>query len=532
MKKIIYIAVALFSIGFTQCTKRTKDFTFSVNPVVFDHTVTMMFYDGKDPSKAPPGLKVTISGDAANDVYEFSGTKNYSVVDGILSLGLLPAANPSEGKAANFTVTASAPGYLTTSTPVSIVVGQPTKLVNVSMINTAEPPAGVNVNQSNTGLAGNQTPTPVVVETTPAAPGDQTVAVDIPAGTSFKDAAGNTITGATLTSTVISFSTNSAASVSAFPGGTVSSNIIGQNGSPATGRFQTAGFASITMEVGTTTVKTFSQDITLHMSLNADQKNPSNNQPFAAGQTFPVWSYQTETGQWKFEKMGDIVDDGSGGLEVAFTTNHLTYYNLAILDNICATSSIIFNTGLPSAETFMIDVYAENNPTIPVIAGYLIQVADNGTVNLQDVPQGNMNVKVYRNTAGNSQTNYMIRETAIGSYSGALCGTTPTIALSIPTLTPITFDIQGQCPSNSQNPIVRPTVDVWYRTTGSNSAYSLLGQVQQGFFSTTNLTVGTTYDFKVVWNGSQVFLKTRNVDSTSYNRTIVVPQQYQSTFCN
>jgi len=534
MKKALYIAVALFSVCFTQCTKPTKDFTFSVNPKPFDHTVTMSFYDAANPGKPPPNITITVTGQNANDVYEISGVKNYNVVDGILSLGLLYKANPTEGSPASFTVTATAPGYLSATIPVTIKYDQPIKLINVSMINKAQPPAGVNVQETNTPLdPSGATSTDVVIPPPAgAAPEDQVVSIDIPSGTAFKDAAGNVVTGTTLTSSVVSFNSTDPASLNAFPGGTASENIKNESGATVAGRFRTAGFADINMNVGGTEIKTFTQPITLHMGVSSTQINPATGTLFAAGQTIPVWSYQTSTGQWSYEQVATITDNGSGGLEANFPTTHLTYYNLAVMENICATSSVMFNTGLTTSETFLVDIFAANEPNIPVVSGFLVQVANGQTVSFDNVPTGNMNVKVYRNTAANSQTNFTIRDgNPVGTYSGALCGSTPTITLNIPVLTPITFDIQGQCPSSSANPIVRPTVDVWYRAYGSGSAYQLLGQVQQGNFSTTNLNLNSKYDFKVIWGGSKVYLKTKIVDSTSYHRTIVVPQDQIATFC-
>jgi len=536
MKKIIYILLfaVVTCVGFVQCTKTTKDFTFSINPTPFDHTVTVNFYDAGNPGTPPPNITISISGQSANDVYEISGVKQYSVVDGILSLGLLYKANPTEGSPATFTIKASAPGYLDALIPVSIKADQPIKLFSISMIKKDAPPSGVNVNETNTNLQGDSTAAPVVIPPPPTAgPDDQVVTIDIPAGTSFKDAAGNVITGSTLTSTVVSFNSTDPASLNAFPGGTASDAIKDQSGATVSGRFRTAGFADITMAVGATEVKTFTKPVTLHMSVNPNQINPAAGANFAAGQTIPVWSYQIATGQWSYEQVATITDDGSGGLEAAFQTSHLTYYNLAVMENICNSSSVVFNTGLSSPESFLIDIFAANDPNIPVVAGFLVQVGNGETVTFDNVPTGNLTVKVYRNTAANSQSNFTIRDgNPVGVYSGALCGNTPTISLNIPVLTPITFNIQGQCPNSSTNPIVRPTVDVWYRATGSNAAYQLLGQVQQGYFQTTNLTLNSTYDFKVIWGGNKVFLKTRTVDSTNYQRTIVVPQDQIATFCN
>jgi len=535
MKKIIYLSLALLSIGtFTQCTKPTKDFSFSVNPNPFDYTLNLNFYDAATPGTPPPNVTLTISGKDADAVYDISGVKQYKVVSGLTSLGLLYKNDPTQGNPATFTIKASAPGYLDAIIPVTIKVGQPVKLINVSMINLTNPPAGVNVQQTTTPLTnGNTTSNVVIPPPASAAPGDQVVTIEIPSGTGFKDESGNVLTGGTLSSTVVSFGSTTASSLNAFPGGTSSDNIKDQNGNTVSGLFRTGGFANITMAVGSTQVKTFTNPITLHMGVSSSQINPATGNLFQAGDQIPVWSYQTSTGQWSYEKIG-TVSIGANGLEVNFTTTHLTYYNLAVMENVCSNASIVFNTNLPSAETFLVDVYEANDPNIPVIAGFLVQAANGQTVAFDNVPTASdLKVKVYRNTVANSQTNFAVRDgSPIGTYTGALCGGGSSINCVVPQSQTINFNIQGQCPSSSMNPIVRPTVGVFYRQAGSNSAYQFLGQVNQGYFSTSNLSLNNTYDFKVIWQANSVYLKTRVVDSANYQRTVVVPDDQIAVFCN
>src|ERR1700748_1727804 len=183
MKKLLYLCVAAGSLCFTQCTKPTKDFTFTVSPNVFDYTVTVKFYDAATPGVPPSNIALTIAGNAASSVYEVSGVKTFNVVDGIISMGILPAADPTDGNPTKYTISATCPGYLPVQIPVVITKGQPVKLINVSMVTLTKPPAGVNVDQKQTALAGNTTTTTTNLSTPPAAANDQVVAIDIPAGT-------------------------------------------------------------------------------------------------------------------------------------------------------------------------------------------------------------------------------------------------------------------------------------------------------------------------------------------------------------
>ncbi|WP_118976654.1 hypothetical protein [Taibaiella koreensis] len=531
MKKIFIAILAVSSMLFTQCTKPTEGFTISINPDVFDNVVAVKFYDAATPGVAPSGIRLTISGDQAQSIYEISGHKIFNVVDGVISLGLLPAAAPAEGQPALFVINAEADGYLPVRVPVTILAGQATKLVTISMVNLNNPPPGVTVVQQNTTLTGNAVPATETIAT-PTTKSPVATTVSLPANTRFNDAAGNAISGSTLKTTIAHFNTLEAASLNAFPGsGFHSDDITDETGNRVSGNFRTAGFCNIDMALDGKAVKTFSQPVNVKIDVRNDQVNPRTGAAFAAGDVIPVWSYQIETGKWAFEKNGTIVSNG-GKLEVDFTTTHLTYYNLAFLDNVCLEARATIVTGLPSAESFLVDIFPEGETAIPAIAGAIMQVENNGVAAFENVPQGNVTMKVYRNTANNSQTDWKVREaTPLAVYTGALCGNQPTITLNMPSLTSILFDIEGRCPSNSANPYVRPSVDVWYRIKNIGE-YQLLGHVNQGKFQTTNINFQSTYDFKVIWGGSRVYLRTKYVDSTSYTRTITVPENEQQHFCN
>ncbi len=531
MKKLFIALLAAGSMVFTQCTKPTDGFTISINPDVFDNVVAVKFYDAATPGVAPANIKLTITGDNAQSIYEISGYKQFNVVDGVISLGLLPKAAPTEGRPAVFVLNAEAEGYLPVRVPVTILQGQITKLITISMVNLNDPPPGVTVVQKETALTGSAIAAVESIATPTGSGSNVSTTVELPTGTTFRDEAGNQINGATLKTTVVHFNTKEAASLNAFPGnGFHSDDVTDENGNKVSGIFRTAGFSNIDMTLNGTDVRTFNQPVNLKIGISSDQINPKTGAPFAAGDQIPVWSFQIETGKWAFEKQGTVTNNG-GNLEVAFTTNHLTYYNLAFLDNVCAEAKASFVTNLPSAESFLVDIYPEGETAIPAIAGYIMQVENNGVASFENVPQGNVTMKVYRNTATNSQTNWKVRDAQpLATYTGALCGNQPSIVLNIPSVTPILFDIEGKCPSNASNPFVRPSVDVWYRMKG-NGEFQLLGHVNQGKFQTTNIDYQSAYDFKVIWGASKIYLRTKFIDSTSYTRTITVPENEQQNFC-
>lgn len=550
MKKILYLAVALSaaSLTFTQCTKPTKDLSFNVNPEPFDYIVSLQFYDAAKLGAAPSDITLTIEGEQAANIYELSGTKNFKLSEGIIDLGLLYKANPTADAPANFTVIATCPGYLPVRIPISIEEGNHEMAIATSMISLSTPPPGVGVTEDNSFTLTNNANTSVISVATSSTTTDpstsQKLNISIPAGTSFKDADGNTISGSTLKVQAVNFGTSDPAAINAFPGGGngagfTSNNVIDATGKIVSGTFQTAGFADIQMFVDGKEVKGFSQPIQMHMTLNNSDVNVTTGNPYAAGDVVSVYSYQTATGQWKYEQLGTVTVNG-GVKEVTFQASHLTVWNLQ-------PSSAIFPSCLKAvlrlkAEavgTYLVDIYINKYATVPFYTG-VVSITDTSLINiigLQKVPYtlGDLNgvVKVYPLNSANSLSNYSKRYAIpYGSYFGPICGGNSVINVAAPTGTnSITyFDITGQC--NNNNTQIRPTVNVYYRETGSGNTYELLGLVHHGNFATSNLAQGTSYDFMVTWNATVTKLKTKVVDSANYSRIVTVPSTENGNFCN
>jgi hypothetical protein len=532
MKKFNIAACLLLALGggimLTRCTKPTKDFEFSINAKVFDQTVGVQFYDPKNPAVPPQNITLTIEGPDAGGVYEISGRKVFTVVDGIISLGIHPSLVPTEDKPVEFVLRASAPGYMSVRQPIKVTKGAAVQMMVISMINIDNPPAGVTVVTENVPLTGGSTTADVNIATTPA-PGEPAVSLAIPQGTSFRDVNGNPINGGSLEITMVGFNTLHAGATNAFPGGYASDDITDENGNKIRGLFTTAGFMDVEMSIGGVEVRQFSQPVNMSIGLANGQINPVTGAAFAAGNQIPVWSYNHDNGAWAFEQNATVTENG-GQLSIPFAANHLTGFSGAEVTQLCTSGSIVFNTGLSNTESFLIDIITETG-TFPITK--MVQVGNGAQIQIPELTQESGTINVYRNTAENSQTDWNVRSTPVGTYTGQFCPGSPiTVNLNVPAATPITFDIQGRCTnSNAPNAIVRPTVDVWYRLKNSNSIYSLLGQVQNGYFATTNLNYMSSYDFKVIWNGNTTFLRSKTIDSLSYQREIVVPAAYQQHFC-
>ncbi len=87
-------------------------------------------------------VKIEISGSGASKIYEISGTKTFKVANGMINLSILKEAIPSETNPLNFTVTASAEGYLA-STSTLIYTDAESKSFDIPMVSLNNLPESI-----------------------------------------------------------------------------------------------------------------------------------------------------------------------------------------------------------------------------------------------------------------------------------------------------------------------------------------------------------------------------------------------------
>jgi len=295
------------------------------------------------------------------------------------------------------TVVGAASGYDSTSVRVE-VTGDGSYDRMARMVNIANPPEGVVVAQASAGTANAggvvQGAGMVATPTEPRSGGS--VSFGLPAGTLVTTPSGAPLTGA-LTATVTYFNNSDTTSLAAFPGGLdVIVPVVGAGGTER-GAFISGGFAAIEVrdESGDRAAH-FSPPIDLEFAVPAATLNPLTGARVKAGDTIPLWSYDSAMGLWKNEGDFTIASDGAGGLRVEGALSHLTYVNLDWFQgaNLCpfpsATLEISGNSALPllvvvkgdgyySEQLVTTSTVARLNPvmTIPVVinayyAGHLV----------------------------------------------------------------------------------------------------------------------------------------------------------------
>lgn len=234
-------------------------------------------------------------------------------------------------------VLASAEGYVDTGAAVILSADQTEYRLNLKLVKDEEGTIapGIHVKkQTVTNATGGIVAEPLVAENV-AELGTPDLTVSIPAGTELRDEFGELVEATTLN--IVRFDPYLPTAIDAYPGGlTVVAEVDGfevegeaQEGDQEI-QFKTAGFAAINMsDDAGRKVKHFSQPVTVAMQFRIGTQDADGN-VVQVGDRIPIWSYNEDTGKWRYEQEGLVQDlDGADFMyDVVYDIDHLTYFNL------------------------------------------------------------------------------------------------------------------------------------------------------------------------------------------------------------
>jgi len=463
----------------------------------------------------PANIDVTVTGTDAGSIYDFSGTKKIYAPNGVITLGVHPKEIPTASKTLSFNVIIKIPGYEEKNIPMTIAVNQFTQdIKGITMVRTTVPTPYTSVAVKDFPLGAGGATTAISSFSTPSTSAvPQTTAISIPAGTTFKDANGNLLSGGSLTAQAINFDAGDPALVSLFPGGDLSaSNVVGKDGTIGEAFFSPAGFTDITMFVGGVEVRQFSNPINISIQVDPNFKLNGSATVIKAGDLLSVYSYQVSTGQFKYETEVAASIDGSGKLAIPFTTTHLTKF---IVGEVFSTS----NCTIP--EVTFIAPWLNANSTVVTIDIFtldgtkLLATAEEVVFNGTKVPFENLPPFA---------VSYIIKQgtttIAAGNITDPCAGSALSITLPNPA-TPVdlvTLLLNVKCP---QGQITVPNFDLYYKAVGApESQYTLLGTVTNGSIKTTLLKVGTSYDFRAYWANTIKTVNNRPITTADMSTTV------------
>ena len=478
------------------CSDPYKDLDIRVDTNVFKYTTVVEVKSSNGASL--DNATVTLKGADADKIYNTEGRKIFKISGGLLVLALDPKAEPTEGNPIRFSVDVSASDYLPVSIPVTISEGQNSGLVSAVMINTKSLPEGVNIKTSSVGLGSDGAISAPITLSSPAGGGvTETVSISLPAGTQFKDAAGNVIAAGSLSVSTLVANTSSNDVLALFPGGSLAlPEVKTGDGNTSAGTLLPAALTEISMNAGGTAVKNFSQPIDIEMQLDPSYHNPKTNAVVKVGDVLDVYSYSADQGIWTYENSGNVALSG-GKLVLKTSTTHLTWFTAASVVSSCANSlHVKFDASwLANGATHPVSYKAFSTADQKQLTQGTVTVSNGTETAISNLPSAAVTISYY-----DIQGNVLATQSLLNPCDVSALQTIRLNASPVSNNPKVTMQLYVRCPNNTQAVTLLPTFYLYYKETGKPATdYKLLGTVTKGYISTNLLTTTKTYDFKAVW---------------------------------
>ncbi len=480
--KNIAAALALTVILFGGCKNPAEDVQIVVDTDIFKSPTLIQFTNAKAGVDGPKVFTVEVTGSGASLVRTITGGKVFKTAEGFLNLVLDRSANPTPTSPVKFTVIANATGYAPTYVDVTITSATDPTIYKVPMVEYANPTAGSGVIVATKAIAGGTSSSDLSFTTATNAGMAQKSDITVPTGTTFLDAAGASVGGSQLEARVVYSGYAANGSFANLPGDGFAANLIDANGQPvpAGAYLDPVGSVSINMFAGGKEVKSFNKPVTLDMEINSSTINPTTNQTIKENETIPLWSLNTQTGQWKNEGNATIVKNTAGVLVARAQINHLTDWVFAFPANFGCTTSITINrTTDTEDETFTFtDFIKKSTGSFTLKKGEKTKTFSGGVIR---------SANKLTVSAGSDKYTQRSITTGIESY----CGKTSTFTfVEKPDLVGVDMDIKFKCTTKDLLTGINSfiTITPIGASSDQSSSYSLIKGIGSG-----TITNGVTY---------------------------------------
>lgn len=439
---------------------------------------------------------------------------------GLLSFSFADNVIPSATRPVKLNLVCTANGYLNTSKPLQIYETG-TSEFEIIMTSVTNTPVGV---KTNTVLAGTSSKisglsAALVVSSGVEPSSGASAEISIPSGTVLLDKNHNPLDG-NVSARVTYFNPKDESSKNAFPGGF---NVSVKNGSGQMqdGGFVTAGFVAVDITAGGQSVEGFSNgSLSVNMEVPPGTKNPITGGDVKIGDKIPLWSYDEDLGEWKFEQDVEVTTLGavahgrsimSGKMGISVKgISHLSYFNLdwfSWYENTCYEGATLRLRNL-SGGCFKVKVEVIDNATnLPATywATHIFNGIDSDDINIWNtVANKAVTINVY-----SAVTNALL-------YSKVVNNLCENVIVDLP-FTPalggyqsVTINLAITCDSKSTNPTgLDPNgFPLWAREVTENGGWNG-NWFEIGSFSDGSLTyclpIGTFYEFAVEYDGAWYF---------------------------
>lgn len=488
MKKIFYLSLITFISIFAACKNPTDDITIVIEPNVFNYSTAIKVEDVAG-NALPTGLAVEVSGPDADAIYTLSGTRDFVVQDGYIYTAVDPHRDPSPNNPIEFNVKVSGDAILDVNIPFEVTAGQNYQMKPIKILNLNNPPVGAAVSKPTVTLATLAAEDQIISTNTSAS---LVTRMELEAGTQFLNAAGQVLTGTNLSTVLVNLDPRTSAGIALFPGGSLSSSsIVNAAGQTIEGAFNPASVTSIEFFINDQGVKSFNKPVTVSQNIDPTYINPNTNALVKAGDFLEIYSYEVETGTFKFERSAEVVSQ-QGKLSVVYPINHLTIYIAGYLEGACPQAELnLVANWMTEGVSYPLNIKFVNAAQQTILEQVITVSTNNAPLAVPAIPSGSRLIITHP-------------ATGLVYFDGSVeitCGSVASVTLiNVPQQPVVTMQLYVRCPGKTANVEALPTFQLYYRLAGSNATFLPLGEVVNGYISTTALDVTKKYDFRGVWN--------------------------------
>lgn len=518
MKKYIYKSLLIFAVPlviFGSCKK--------INPVagveeIVDATftkasVSVQFIDAKTGVQLDlngnEDIKVNISGRNASDVVTNINTTMFNADYGVMGLVLREGVVPSLTNQIEFSIHATATGYLPASTQIN-VLQEGHQHILIKMAKITDAPDGLSLAQGTINgvpasgiIASAFDLSPSVIPST-----GTSAYFNMPAGTKLMDKNNAAVSG-NITGTLAYFNPMDDGARDLFPGDYSKSQLNDGQGVS----FNPIGWVDMSLVSSNgKEIKNFGSSASMTISIPDGYKN-FENQDITAGMSFGVYSYDETTSTWNHESDEVVVlNSTTGKLEVTFDMDHLSIWQVADKKNISNSYSynaVTFQGACPDYFNNASDIMYEFNSRSGRERYEQAVISLNKTIYIVSVHQNNVPYGPW-----NAQYKWYKKDnpsdfiTASAEYNA-----NPTVQLPAswcPTETAKEFKIKltTSCPSNPGRKI-KPQCFVYAFEEGQiSSTWIPVGEMKNGelMTSTGTLKKNKKYTLMTIYNNKIVAL--------------------------
>lgn len=533
-KSFIALSIVAISIFILSCDFKgvTDDFDIVINNSIFKQQIVVELFDPVNQAnlEADNILKVEVLGRDADKIVTDAGEKvsTSKFSRGAISLAVNPNKNATN-EPIEFILKITGTNYLTTTIPVFLSDTDSIATMSANLVNKLNTPQGIDYVKESKTLVNNTLNTDVSIETTGAKAGTKSE-VRISSGTVFQDENGNAISGTQIVSEVVNFSASDPESLASFPGGFMPQQITDENGEIVEDAyFETAGFVSIDMQIGNKEVKRFSKPITIKMQVADDYINPETGSPIKVGDIIPIWSYSKDDGKWDFHTKGTVTLD-NGNFVVAYTTTHLSWYNLDYYGRRCANTGWVYRNGRwsfmgstkinvtmngvnsnNSIRLFSDFVFAGTNRSVSYWSGKSYSWYNGQQFDLLNTPNRNLQMVVY-----SGQSRYRKGTELYRSQSFNPCGGNVNIDVTsiVAKLPPPPVNVYVRYTAKCNGKVIEPTIPL-YMKDPTYGYWRYMGYVYRGRITIRGIQLNTPYEFSTYYRG-KFYSQTISFDKTEY----------------